>query len=303
MSEEIKERIRGVIPVVFTPFDEEEKLLEEVLEDHIEFLIKGGVNGLFVCGTYGLGPIMSRRERERVAETAVRVSGGAVPVIVNIGVTRTHEAVRLARHAERIGSDAISCITPYFYTKIDDLALIQHFAIISKSVELPILLYNIPSATGVNITADMLDRILREIPGVIGIKDSSGNMDQLCSHVNKAGDRAIIINGSDTLFLPALTIGAKGVVSAIANIDPQLMIDVYDAFVDGRSEDARRAQTRVVTLRSILREYPQVSSYYEAVGLWGRRFGTVKRPLRPLLKEEKESLRSELSRAGFIKDT
>jgi len=296
----LKREIFGVIPAVFTPFDGSGKVYEEAFREHVEHLLRTGVHGLFLCGTAGLGPLLTLDEWKTVVKLALEARSRDVPVLVNISSLRIQEVFEMVRFAERADVDAIVAITPYYYTKIDFEALVEYYSELASRTSLPIFVYNYPRATGINVDVRAFGRLKQKVPKILGIKDSSGNLFQISGLVREFASNTVILSGSDALSLSSLIIGVHGIVSAIANIVPSLIVEMYECCKKGDYYKGRALQMKVNELVSILKQYTQLSAYYEAISLMGRKFGTVKRPLRPLKREEMDRLFKDLSKLGFL---
>ncbi|RLF22721.1 MAG: hypothetical protein DRN15_05535 [Thermoprotei archaeon] len=295
MEFEVIKRIHGVIPAVFTPF-KNDSIWEEVLKEHVEYLIKAGVHGLYVCGSAGMGPLMSYEERVKVLDSVMEVARGKVLIIPQVGSIVMRDVLEFAKYCSKKGVEVLSAITPYYYHRVDYKALIKYYSRIHEVSQLPLMLYNLPSATGINLSPDVVSRMIEELPFIVGIKDSSGNIAQLTEYLMRTeGKEFAVICGSDSIIFPALVIGARGVISGMANVFPELLVELYNACMAKDYDKARKLQFKILRLRSILRRYTHWTTYYEAIKLLGRRFGTVRFPLRESLdKEELEELKRDL---------
>ncbi|RLF14416.1 MAG: 4-hydroxy-tetrahydrodipicolinate synthase [Thermoprotei archaeon] len=284
--------IYGVITALLTPFTKDGNIDEESLRELIRFQIEHEVNAFFPCGTAGEGMLMPPELRKKVTEIVVDEVNGKVPVIVHVGTSDTETTVELAKHAEDCGADAVSAITPYYY-KHDVKSLILHYREISESVDIPVYVYNNPGRTGINVTPEVLGRLVDEA-NIKGIKDSSKDLIQFADYVLMFNDRINLIIGSDALFLPALVIGAKGLVSALSNVFPEVVVNVYKAIVNGNLEEARKAFFLMLKIRNVLKEGPYLAAYKEALNLRGIKFEGFRKPLRPLNEKERNLLRDKL---------
>jgi 4-hydroxy-tetrahydrodipicolinate synthase len=294
----LKQKIEGIITALLTPFTKEGNIDEEALRELVEFQVKSGIHGLYPCGTVGEGPTMSIEQRKQVAEIVVDQVKGRIPVIVHVGAINTTMTVELAEHAEKIGADAIGCVTPYYYT-LDDEAIIEHYKQVANAVHIPIFIYNIPHRTTINITPDLMVK-LAKLPNVVGVKDSSRNFIQLCEYIEKLGENFSIICGSDAYVIPALFMGAKGSISAISNVFPELFTESYNAYKKADYQKAVRLQRKINAVRRAL-EKPTIIVLKEALRMRGFKAGTVKNPLRPMTEKEIAKLRDSLKELGLIK--
>jgi len=294
----LKRKIEGIITALLTPFTEEGNIDEEALQEFAEFQVKSGIHGLYPCGTVGEGPTMSIEQRKRVAEIVVDQVKARIPVIVHIGAINTTMTVELAKHAEKVGADALGCVTPYYFT-LDDDAIIEHYRRVAEAVSIPIFVYNIPHRTTFNITPNLMVK-LAKLPNIIGIKDSSRDFTQLCEYIEKLGKGFTVICGTDALIIPALFMGAKGAISAISNVFPELFVDAYDAYKKKNYEKAITLQFKIIAARRVLGK-PAIAPLKEALKMRGFRAGAVKNPLRPMTEKEIIKLRDSLIGLGLIK--
>ena len=300
----LRNKFEGVVVAVLTPFTQEGKVDEGALSEHLIYLVKNRVNGLFILGTTGLGPALALDEKKKVVDLAVDVVGGEAPVIVHVTDIVLPNVLELAKYASRKGVSAISITAPYFYNRVDEEALYQFLKAVVEVSAVPVLLYNQPAYTGINIPVEIVRKLRSESEVVAGIKDSSGNLTQIYNYIkvlkSDFGRDFTVLTGGDSLFYPALMLGADGIVSALANIVPELFIKLYESFRGGDKSEALSIQKRIDELRSILKSYSQLSAYYEAGRQLGLSVGYPRLPIRRLSSSEVADLRERLSRAGFL---
>ncbi len=272
--------IRGVIPPIFTPFTKGgERVDEGALRAHVHWLIEKGVHGLMPCGTTGECALLSGAERRRVLEVVVEVAGHRLPVIAHVGAASTHETIELARHAQACGAEAISVVTPYYF-RLADEALIAHYCRVAEAVAaMPVFLYNIPQNTGNVLSPAVAAAIAARCPNVAGIKDSAGKLATLLAFTRLNGRRFQVVCGSDALVLRALQGGACASVSGNANVFPEVVTAVFEAFWQGDRERARRCQARLDQVRRILSRSDSFSLMKRALELRGVKGGSVRPPL------------------------
>ncbi|HNQ64144.1 MAG TPA: 4-hydroxy-tetrahydrodipicolinate synthase [Syntrophorhabdaceae bacterium] len=220
--------LKGIFTALVTPF-KDYKLDEEALKRIVEFQLTSGVDGLVPCGTTGEASTLSFEEHERVIELTIKHVGGKVPVIAGTGSNCTDEAIELTGSAKKIGADACLLTTPY-YNKPTQEGLYRHFKKIAESVDIPLVLYNIPGRTGVNMTPETIKR-LADIPNIIGIKEASGSLIQVAEIYRLTDGRFTILSGDDNLFLPMMSAGAVGVISVASNIIPTEMQALFKTFM------------------------------------------------------------------------
>jgi len=276
-------KFRGIFPAIITPFNPDGDVEFEYLRDIVRFQLGKGVHGFFVCGSAGEGPLMSAQQRKAVTETLIREVDGRVPVIVHAGSTNTREAIELAKHGEESGAAAVGVVSPYYF-KPDIEGLIEHYRLIAEAVNIPVLVYNIPSRAGYNVIPEVIAKICN-IPNVIGVKDSSGDLIQLREIIETAPKTITVINGADNLLYAALTVGVHGQISGIANVAPELLVELYNAYRKGEYEKALNLQTKINAVKRAV-EGPPIAPLKAALELRGTKAGLPKRPLRPLKQSE-----------------
>src|SRR5512139_2303704 len=238
-------RFEGAITALVTPM-RNGKVDEQGLVDLIEFQITRGIHGIVPCGTTGESATLSHEEHGRVIDIAVAESRGRVPVIAGTGSNSTAEALRLTRHAKEAGADGALLITPY-YNKPTQEGLYRHFAHIAERVDIPIVLYNVPGRTGVNLLPETVAR-LTEFRNIVAIKEATADLRQASRIVELCGERIALISGDDFTVLPLLSVGGKGVISVVSNVAPALMARLVDAFAAGDLAAAREAHYRLLPL-------------------------------------------------------
>ncbi len=236
----------GSIVAIVTPF-KNGKLDEKKLRELIEFQIKNGTRGILPCGTTGESPTLSFEEHERVIEIAVEATAGRVPVIAGTGSNSTAEAIRLTKHAEKMGADASLQVSPY-YNKPTQNGLYLHFKAIAESVKIPLILYNIAGRTGVNIEPETMALLDRDCKNIIGVKEASGNLEQMSRIRKVCGDDFLLLSGDDALTLPLLGIGGVGVISVVANIVPHDVSAMIDNFEKGNIRKVQELHYKLLPL-------------------------------------------------------
>lgn len=236
--------LRGVFTALVTPFRNGE-LDEKALKKLIEFQLAGGVDGIVPCGTTGEAPTLSYEEHERVIELTVKYVKGKVPVIAGTGSNSTKEAIELTRSAKKLGADMCLLTTPY-YNKPTQEGLLRHFLEIAQSVPVPLVLYNIPGRTGVNMTPETIAQLART-KNIVGIKEAAGSLTQVSDIYRLTKGRFAILSGDDNLFLPMMSVGAVGVISVFSNIMPRELKTLYRAFmVEQDTAKALKVHTKLM---------------------------------------------------------
>ncbi|TLX96130.1 MAG: dihydrodipicolinate synthase family protein [Thaumarchaeota archaeon] len=295
MSERSKSRreIGGIITALITPFTSSEEVDERALRKLVQFQLRKKVHGFFVCGTTGLGPLLTIDERKKVATTVTEETGDGAAVVIQVGMPDTKGTVELAKHAEEAGAGAVACITPYYY-KVDEAALIEHYEAVSKAVSLPVFVYNIPSHTGVNLKTDTLMKLV-EKHLVVGMKDSSRDFLQLVEVIERLPADFLTVNGTESYVLPAFLVGARGAVSAISNAIPEIFLGIYDSFRRGDFREGLELQRKLNRIRRITDRAP-LSSVYEVLRERGIECGNPRRPFRPMGRVERTRMLADLKR-------
>jgi len=243
--------IKGIIPPLTTPFTNTGEVYEEGLRTLLDFQLSGGVHGLFICGTYGSGPIMSLEERKQVVEITVNHVKERIPVIVHVGTTSTSQSIELAQHASEVGADVVASVPPYYHPH-DEREVKKYFSSLVQSVDIPVFVYNNPKTTGFSLTPKFLGE-LAEL-GIQGIKDSCFSFVEF-THFLLALEKFpsfTFIIGTEALCLPGMMVGAKGCVAGLANVFPEMVVSLYDAISNSNFKEAAQLQMRVNRARQIL---------------------------------------------------
>jgi 4-hydroxy-tetrahydrodipicolinate synthase len=240
----------GSIVALITPFKGGE-VDYQALENLIEFHINNHTDAILVCGTTGESPTLTFEEHKKVIEEAVRIARGRIKIIAGTGANATHEAIELSTHAQRVGTNACLLVAPY-YNKPTQEGLYRHFKAIAKEVSIPIILYNIPSRTGVEIAPETIYRLVKEHENIIGSKESTPNMDRISELKRLLGDNFTILSGDDSLTLPMMALGARGVISVANNIMPREVKQMVDYALKGDFKKAREMHYYLYELFKVL---------------------------------------------------
>ncbi|MBE0604179.1 MAG: 4-hydroxy-tetrahydrodipicolinate synthase [Deltaproteobacteria bacterium] len=282
----------GAITAIITPF-RNGRLDVPALKKLVEFQVRNGISGIVPCGTTGESATLSFEEHEKVIQVVMEASAGRVRVIAGTGSNNTKEAVVLTRYAKKAGADAALVITPY-YNKPTQKGLVAHFKAIAEEVDIPVILYNVPSRTGVNMTADTVAR-LSEIGNIAGVKEASGNLAQVCDILRSTPRTFCVLSGDDALYFPMLALGAKGVISVVSNVAPREMADLYDAFVSGRIATAREIHYRLWPLMQALFIETNPIPVKTAAAMMGMIKEEFRLPLCPMSDVNRKALAKVLS--------
>jgi 4-hydroxy-tetrahydrodipicolinate synthase len=230
--------LKGVYSAVATPFTVDQDLDESGLRRLVDRTIDAGVHGLVPCGSTGEFTALTRSERERVVEVVIEQTAGRIPVVPQTGATSTREAIELSRHAERLGADAIMVVAPY-YEPFTIAETKRYYADVAGCVSIPVMAYNLPAATGINLTPQILGELISEVPNVKYVKDTSGDFTAAAQLIHEYGDAVSVFVGWDTLFLAALLEGAAGSVIGAANVVPHELVSIYDSVQSSDLASAR----------------------------------------------------------------
>jgi 4-hydroxy-tetrahydrodipicolinate synthase len=291
----------GIMPALVTPFTADAKAVdEEKLRFLVNHCLELGVHGVLSCGTTGEFTNMTNEERKRVIKIVVDEVNGRIPVIAGTGASGTEQAVEMTKFAKDAGADAALVVTPY-YLKPANRGIYDHYATIAAAVDMPIILYNIPQCTGLSLPWQMVED-LAQIPNIVGLKDSSGQLSFILAVLEKVRDRINVICGRDEVALAALTAGCSGAILASANFIPDIWIQIYNHVKNGELQAAREMQYKVQKIARIIGESGAVGAK-EALNMMEIKVGPVRKPLSvggELTYEAREELRLELEKIGKI---
>jgi len=292
--------VKGIIPAMATPMNDSEEIDEAGTRELINYLIDSGVHGIFICGSQGESYALTEEEKKRIISIAVDEVNGRVPVYAGTGATTTKASIRLSKYAEDAGADAVTIVTPYFI-KPSQNELYMHYRRIAESIDIPVLIYNNPGRTGVNLEAETVRR-LAEIDNIVGIKDSSGDLTLTAQYIMECPKEFAVLAGRDSLILATLLYGGKGAVAATANVAPKLVVGIYESFIQGDLERARKLQFKLLPLRLAfnLGTFPAVVK--EAMNILKRPSGPARSPVSSLPEDKRERLKSILKGIGLIED-
>lgn len=284
----------GIIVPIITPMNADESVNEEELRSQIERLIGGGVHGIFPFGTNGEGYILSEYEKERILSVCVEQVDGRVPVYAGTGCISTRDTIRFSRIAEKIGADVLSVITPSFAAASQD-ELIAHYRAVADSVDLPIILYNIPARTG-NALSPMTVQVLSGVPNIVGVKDSSGNFDNILQYIELTRDAEgfSVLSGNDSLILWTLMAGGSGGVAGCANVFPENMVSIYERYIAGDIPGARAAQDAIRPFRNCFKYGNPNTIVKMAVAMLGYPVGKCRAPFNSVSPQGVEAVKRAL---------
>ena len=290
---------KGIIPAMVTPLDDNGNVNERTLRKLTNHLINGKVHGLFVVGSTGEWYGLDMDQKKKAFEIVVEETNGRVPIYAGTGAVTTKETVILTKMAKDVGVNAASILTPVFISP-NQQELYHHYCDIANSVDIPILLYNNPGKTGINLTADLVER-LSKIDNIIGIKDSSGDMTLTVEYIRRTNDSFYVLAGRDTLILSTLIYGGKGSIAATSNIVPKIVVKIYEEYIKGNIKEALKAQYDLAPLRLAfsLGSFPVVMK--EGLKLMGIDTGNTFKPIEPMTEDNKIKLKKVLEEMGVFK--
>jgi 4-hydroxy-tetrahydrodipicolinate synthase len=290
--------IHGSIVAIVTPF-KNGKVDEKSLRDLIEFQIENGTHGIVPCGTTGESPTLSHEEHEYVVELTVKAVKKRVPVVAGTGSNSTEEAIRLTKFAEKVGADAALLVVPY-YNKPTQEGLYLHFKQIASQVKIPIILYNIPGRSGVNMNPETISRLAKDCKNIIGVKEASGSLQQATKILYLCGTDFILLSGEDALNFPLLAIGGKGFITVTANIAPRDVSELYNSYVKGEFNQARELHYRLFPLNEAMFLETNPIPVKVALSIMGKIQDEFRLPLCPMSPGNLEKLKTALKEYGLI---
>jgi len=288
----------GSYVALVTPFKDDESLDEAKLKELIQFQIEGGTHGIVPCGTTGESPALSEEEHDRVVEITVGTVNGQVPVIAGTGSNSTTRTLRATKHAKAAGADAALIVTPY-YNKPTQEGLYAHYMKIADSVDIPIVVYNVPGRCGTDILSPTIAR-LAEHPNIVALKEATGELKRASEVVNLCPEDFVVLSGDDVNTLPIMAVGGKGVISVVANVAPSDIADMCNAFHSGNLELARKLHYKTLPLAVDLFIETNPIPAKTALMLMGKLNGQLILPLAPMSDSNLDSLRNTLQESGLV---
>ena len=288
--------IKGIIPPILTPMNDDESINYAELRNQVNRMIDAKVSGVFALGTNGEAYALSHKEKVEILKNVVDEAKKRVPVYAGTGCPTTKETITLSKEAEEIGADVLSVIVPYFAAASQD-ELYDHFRAVAESVKIPVVLYNIPARTGNALAPATVARLAKDVPNILGAKDSSGNFDNMKQYIeltSNIGKDFSVLSGNDSLILPALVFGGKGGIAGCANVFPRTMVEIYEAFEAGDMERAKKVQDSIRIFRNCFKYGNPNTLVKLAAGLLGNPVGPCRRPFSKITPEGMEALKQTL---------
>lgn len=289
--------IRGAMVALVTPF-RNDRIDRAAVKKLIDHMIENGIDAIIPCGTTGESATLSHEEHDEMIDITLELAAGRVPVIAGTGSNSTREAIRLTKHAALAGAQAALLITPY-YNRPTQEGLYQHFRAVSEASDLPLVLYNVPGRTGVNLLPPTVAR-LAEHQNIIGIKEASGSLPQAMEILTLCPPKFLLLSGEDMLNLPLYAIGARGTISVIANVAPQLVSGLYDTFIAGKLKEADFLNRSLFELNRILFVETNPIPAKAALAMMGMIGPEIRLPLTEPSAENKNKIRGVLKDLGLL---
>jgi 4-hydroxy-tetrahydrodipicolinate synthase len=271
-------RIEGTYTALVTPFHADQSIDWDAFDALVDAQIEGGVKGLVPCGTTGESPTLTNEEHREVIARCVKRAAGKVQVIAGTGSNSTHEAVDMSREAERCGADAVMLVVPYYNKPTQD-GLVQHFVTVAQSVSCPVVLYNVPARTVIDLGVESLARILERAPNVVGMKEATGNVLRAQELTRRFGSRLSVLSGDDALTLAMIAVGARGVISVTSNLLPQAVTRATRLALSGDTEGARRAHFALLPVHEAMFVEANPGPVKAALALRGKMKDVVRGPM------------------------
>jgi N-acetylneuraminate lyase len=287
------------MPALLTPFDDEGEINLAMVRDLVEFHLAAGLTGFYILGSTGEGLLLSEAERRRMAETVVDQVKGRVPVVVHVGALSTRAACDLAVHAQEAGATATSSIPP-FYFRVGVEGVKDHYKRIGAASDLPFYIYNIPATTGVDVTVDIVQDLVAEMPTLRGMKFTSYDFRRMRQIIDLEGGRLNVLSGPDEMMIAAQSMGADGAIGTTYNVLPHTAVELYEAFHAGDVATAQTMQTRLNSVINLFLQMTSISAVKEIMRLIGFDCGSGRRPFVPLTDAQKGWLKEQLQEVGFF---
>lgn len=281
----------GAYTALITPF-KGDKIDYPKLSELIELQINNKIDGLVICGTTGESAALTDKEKKKLIKFAIETVNGRVPVIAGTGSNNTKHAIELSKYAEKVGADGVLLVTPY-YNKSSQKGLFEHFKTIAESITCPVILYNVPSRTGVNLLPDTVYE-LSKIENIVGIKEASNNFSQLLELISKVPKSFNVISGNDDSIVPLLSLGGSGVISVVSNIYPKAVHDICYEYIIGNKNYARELQIKYSNIIKALFMEVNPMPIKDAMNILGYDVGNCRLPLTTVLPKTHETLKSIL---------
>jgi 4-hydroxy-tetrahydrodipicolinate synthase len=291
-------QFQGALTALVTPF-RDNHIDEESFRAHIEDQIVKGINGLVPCGTTGESATMTHEEHKQAIKICVDQTKGRVPILAGAGSNNTREAIELTTFAKQAGADGTLHITPY-YNKPTQAGVVAHFQAIAREVPMPMIVYNVPGRTGLNVLPETLAKLKKTVPEVVGVKEASGNIRQISEVIEECGQDFCVLAGDDFVVLPLLSLGGKGVISVLSNLLPDKMADLCIAYAAKDLGKAKSLHFELAPLSRAMFLETNPIPVKTSLALMGKMELSLRLPLVPMHPDNEATLKQELSGAGLL---
>ncbi|MBX3570127.1 MAG: 4-hydroxy-tetrahydrodipicolinate synthase [Rhizobiaceae bacterium] len=291
--------LRGSLTALVTPFEQSGAVNEKAFRDFVEWQIAEGTSGLVPVGTTGESPTLSHDEHRRVVELCVQTAKGRVPVVAGAGSNNTAEAVGLAKHAEQVGADAILVVTPY-YNKPTQRGLYLHFATVARATKLPIIIYNIPPRSVIDMSPETMGRLAHDFKNIVGVKDATGKVERVSEQRLTCGKEFVQLSGEDASALGFNAHGGVGCISVTSNVAPRLCAEFQAATLDNDKDKALELQDRLMPLHKAIFTEPGLAGAKYALSRLGKVENVVRSPLTTVEESTAEKIDAAMKHAGLI---
>ena len=289
----------GAGVAIVTPMKPNGEINYEAFAKHIEFQIANHTDAIIVCGTTGEASTLTHEEHLECIRFCVKQVAGRIPVIAGTGSNCTQTAIYLSQEAEKAGVDGLLLVTPY-YNKATQKGLKEHFTMVANSVKVPIILYNIPGRTGVNIQPETIVSLCEEVPNIVGVKDATDNLNQFMKLMAMAKGKVDVYSGNDNQIVPLMSMGAKGVISVLSNVAPQQTHDICAKYLEGKTAESAQMQLEALDLISALFCEVNPIPVKKAMNLMGMEAGGLRRPLTEMEDANAQKLEKAMKEYGIL---
>ena len=289
---------KGAFSALVTPF-KNDQVDESALRNHVKNQIEGGIDGLVPCGTTGESATLTHEEHDRVVEIVIEASAGKVPVIAGAGSNSTKETIMLTSHAEKAGADAALLISPYYNKPTPD-GVFAHYKAVSESTDLPLIIYNVPGRTSLNMLPDLVARI-SELKNIVGVKEATGDLNQVSDVIEYSKKDFCILSGDDATTLPQMAIGAHGTISVTSNLVPGEMSAMCKAMNEGNFEEAKKLHYKIQALNRVMFIETNPIPVKTALAMMGVMEEEFRLPLVGMTKTNRDKVEQALKAYGLIK--
>ena len=291
---------KGAGVALVTPMNEDGSVNFKKIEELVEFQIANGTDAIIACGTTGESATLPIEEHLKVIKTCIEVANKRVPIIAGAGSNSTASAIYTSTQSEKMGADGLLLVTPY-YNKATQNGLVKHFTTIADSVKIPVILYNVGSRTGINMTASTTAKLVKTVDNIVGIKEASGNISQVAEIMNLMDGNIDMYSGNDDQIVPLLSLGGIGVISVLSNVAPKETHDIVAKYLEGDVAGSRDLQLKMVPLIKALFCEVNPIPVKAAMNMMGMEVGSLRLPLTEMEDQNKVILEQELRKVGLLK--